>query len=83
MAQGCDPEQTVSNAFLSLVWQETHDAVDDDEDNDHNDEDNDHNDEDNDHNDEDNDHNDDNVLLFYRSMEKSLRYPPWSSCIRL
>ena len=69
MAQGCDPEQTVSNAFLSLISQETHDAVDDNEDNDHNDE-------DNDHNDEDNDHNDDNVLLFYRSMEKSLRYPP-------
>lgn len=62
MAQGCDPEQTVSNAFLSLISQETHDAVDDNEDNDHND--------------EDNDHNDDNVLLFYRSMEKSLRYPP-------
>ena len=62
MAQGCDPEQTVSNAFLSLIWQETHDAVDDNEDNDHND--------------EDNDHNDDNVLLFYRCMEKSLRYPP-------
>lgn len=59
MAQGCDPEQTVSNAFLSLISQETHDAVDDNEDNDHND--------------EDNDHNDDNVLLFYRSMEKSLR----------
>ena len=62
MAQGCDPEQTVSNAFLSLISQETHDAVDDNEDNDHND--------------EDNDPNDDNVLLFYRSMEKSLRYPP-------
>ena len=62
MAQGCDPEQTVLNAFLSLISQETHDAVDDNEDNDHND--------------EDNDHNDENVLLFYRSMEKSLRYPP-------
>ena len=62
MTQGCDPEQTVSNAFLSLISQETHDAVDDNEDNDHND--------------EDNDHNDDNVLFFYRSMEKSLRYPP-------
>ena len=62
MAQGCDPEQTVSNAFLSLISQETHDAVDDNEDTDQND--------------EDNDHNDDNVLLFYRSMEKSLRYPP-------
>ena len=59
MAQGCDPEQTVSNAFLSLISQETHDAVDDNEDTDQND--------------EDNDHNDDNVLLFYRSMEKSLR----------
>ena len=62
MAQGCDPEQTVSNAFLSLISQETHDAVDDNEDTDQND--------------EDKDHNDDNVLLFYRSMEKSLRYPP-------